>query len=390
MRTSAGERAVGQFPDGSPAEALAYFERKYQELAGQVTILEQRVKAGAAANDVAKSATALGKSISEANAVGDLESLTKRIDVLKQATAELSEQQAEEHKAAIEASILKRTAIVEAAEALAAQDPAKAQWKQTGVKFDELFSEWQEQQKTGPHLPKTQSNELWKRFRDARAKVESQRRAFFAVMDSAQKDAKSKKQELVEKAEALAAKGAEGIPAYRSLLDSWKSAGRAGKKSDDALWLKFKAAGDLLYAMKAEKDSKDDLEFASNFEQKQALASEAESLLDLEDRELAKQKLRELQKKWDEIGKVPRDKIRLIEDRLRKVESAIKKLDDQHWVQSNPEKKARSEGMVSQLEAAIAKLESELSAAKSSGDPKLVSEIEEALKARRAWLAAID
>ena len=35
-----GERAVGQFPDGSPEEALAYFERKYTELAGQVTLLE--------------------------------------------------------------------------------------------------------------------------------------------------------------------------------------------------------------------------------------------------------------------------------------------------------------------------------------------------------------
>ena len=33
VRTSDGEREVGQYPDGSPEEALAYFERKYADLA---------------------------------------------------------------------------------------------------------------------------------------------------------------------------------------------------------------------------------------------------------------------------------------------------------------------------------------------------------------------
>ena len=50
-------------------------------------------------------------------------------------------------------------------------------------------------------------------------------------------------------------KGADGIPDYRRLLDEWKLAGRAGKKVDDALWAKFKAAGDVLYAAKAEVDA---------------------------------------------------------------------------------------------------------------------------------------
>src|SRR3546814_16596502 len=44
--------------------------------------------------------------------------------------------------------------------------------------------------------------------------------------------------------EALAPRGEDGIGAYRDLLDEWKSVGRAGKKIDDALWARFKAAGD--------------------------------------------------------------------------------------------------------------------------------------------------
>ena len=40
VREESGERAVGQYPDGTPEEALAYFQRKNTELAGQETLLE--------------------------------------------------------------------------------------------------------------------------------------------------------------------------------------------------------------------------------------------------------------------------------------------------------------------------------------------------------------
>jgi hypothetical protein len=40
-------RIVGQYPDGTPAEALAYFERKFADLAGEVTLLEVRQRRGA-------------------------------------------------------------------------------------------------------------------------------------------------------------------------------------------------------------------------------------------------------------------------------------------------------------------------------------------------------
>ncbi len=390
VRTAEGERAVGQFPDATAEEALAYFEHKFVELAGQVTLLEQRVKRGTPATEVSKSVEALKAQVEEANAVGDLASLHSRLDTLHGAVAELSSQQEAEHRAAIEAAVAERTALVAEAEALAAQDPAKVQWKQTGVRMDELFATWQLQQKSGPRLPKAEGNELWKRFRAARATIETQRRAFFSEMDSVHKDARTRKQELIARAEELASKGLEGIPAYRQLIEEWKGAGRSGKKSDDALWAKFKAAGDTLYAAKAERDSKDEVEFGANLQAKTELLVEAEKLPELEDKDAAREQLRDIQRRWDAIGKVPRDKVRSIEDRLRKVESSMKKLEEAHWKQNDPEKKARSEGMVSQLESAIAKLEQELAEANSKGEAAKVAELEEALKARKAWLAAID
>jgi len=389
VREESGERAVGQYPDGSPEEALAYFERKYVELAGQVTLLEQRTKRAASAADVSKAVKALSSTIATANAVGDLASLQRRLEALSGTVSELTEKQNEESKAAVAAAVAERTALVVEAETLAAADPAKAQWKQVTAAIDEIFARWQKHQADGPRLPKNESNELWKRFRAARSTIDTHRKAFFSELDAVHRDARTRKQELVEKAEALVSKGVDGIPAYRALLDEWKLAGRAGKKLDDSLWAKFKAAGDELYNAKSEVEAVDNVEFEANLALKLELLDEAEPLLTATDRVKAKETLSSIQRRWDKIGKVPRDKVKTVDERLRKVEAAVRKLDDDHWQKSNPEKQARSEGLASQLQDAIAKLERELADAKASGDKKKIADAQEALDARKLWLGAI-
>ncbi|MHA6694692.1 DUF349 domain-containing protein [Homoserinimonas sp. A520] len=383
------EREVGQFPDGTPEEALAYFQRKYTDLAGQVTLLEQRIKRGTPAADIASTVDALRKTLETANAVGDLASLRARLDALGGAVGELTEKQLAENKAALDEAVAERTALVVEAEKLAARDPAKAQWKSVSAELDDIFARWQKHQQDGPRLPKAEGNELWKRFRAARTTIETHRKAFFAELDATHKQARNQKQELVEKAEALVPQGVAGIPAYRSLLEAWKASGRAGKKFDDALWAKFKAAGDALYSAKSEVDAKDNEEFAANLDLKLALLAEAEPLLTETDRSKARNALASIQTRWDQVGKVPRDKVKSVEDRLRKVETAVRKLDDEHWQKNNPERQARSEGLASQLHDAIAKLEEELAAARASGDAKRIAEAQEALDARKAWLGAI-
>ena len=389
VREATGERAVGQYPDGSPEEALAYFQRKFSELAGQVTLLEQRVKRGAPASDVSKAVRALAASIATANAVGNLAALQSRIEALGGTVTELTVKQTEESKAVVAAALVERESLVVEAETLAAQDPAKAQWKQVTATIDEIFARWQKHQADGPRLPKNEANELWKRFRAARATIDTHRKAFFAELDSVHKDAKAAKQALVEKAEGLVGKGAEGIPTYRNLLDQWKAAGRAGKKFDDALWAQFKEAGDALYSAKSEVDAQDSVEFTANLELKETLLVEAEPLLTETDRSKAKDALLRIQTRWDTIGKVPRDKVKTIEDRLRKVENAVRKLDEDHWQKNNPERKQRESGFLGQLNDAIAKLERELDDAKASGDKRAISTAQEALDARKAWLGAI-
>ncbi|MET4100058.1 putative nucleic acid-binding Zn-ribbon protein [Agrococcus sp. UYP10] len=379
-------RVVGQFPDVEATEALAYFERKFADLEGQVRLLEQRIRGGASARDVAKAASHLHTTVQEANAVGDVPSLLTRLDALRGELGQLEAKQQAASRAEVDAAIAERTRVVESIEQLASADLENVQWKQTMQRVDELFAEWQRLQKDGPRLSKGQADALWKRFRDARATLEGARRRFFADLDASHKDVRARKQALVERAQALAPKGVDGIPAYRSLLDEWKGAGRAGRKIDDALWAQFKEAGDVLFAAKAEQSSVENEEYTANLEAKRALLEEAAPILQIKDRAAAREALLPIQRRWDELGRVPREALREVEDRMRAIETHVRELDEQHWKSSNPERKARSEGLAGQLEDAIEKLEGEIAAAT---DPKQRAELEVELATKRSWLEVV-
>ena len=384
-----GERLIGQYADVSPEEALAFFERKFNDTNSALVLLEQRAKRGAPSSEISESSKKIAEQIEARNGIGNYAALQERLDKLVASLSELSEAEKEKSAAAVEESRLARVNIVEQIEALAATDPSKIQWKTTTAKVEELFTAWQSAQKNSPRLSKTESNDLWKRFRDARQKLDQHRRVFFAELDSKNKGAKSAKEELITKAEALISQGSNGVSAYRTLLDQWKLAPRAGKKIDDALWVRFKAAGDALYAAKKEQDEIEDASFAGNLEVKLAILEEAEKLIDATDRVEARSTLNGLQKKWDAAGKVPRAQLKPTEERMRKVEQAVRKLEDNHWNASNPEKQARSEGLAGQLEEKIEKLQEELSAAKTAKDSKKITELEEAIKTQKEWLAVL-
>ena len=83
VRTSEGERVVGSWQAGAQEEALAFFRRKYDALVTEVELLEKRLRstdlsAATAMSNIDK----LRASVTDANAVGDLESLGRRLDAL--------------------------------------------------------------------------------------------------------------------------------------------------------------------------------------------------------------------------------------------------------------------------------------------------------------------
>src|SRR3954468_18294101 len=83
VRTADGERSVGQYPEGTPEEALAFFTERYAALAFEVELLEQRIRSGVMTpEEAAASVRTVQGQVAEANAVGDLAALTARLEGL--------------------------------------------------------------------------------------------------------------------------------------------------------------------------------------------------------------------------------------------------------------------------------------------------------------------
>lgn len=376
------ERQVGQYPNVPAEEALAYFSKKCEDLEAQVRILEQRVASGITDAKSLKTAhETLVKDLAEPNVVGNIQGLRDRVAKLSDAISKTFEKVAEERAGAVAEALIKKEEIAAKAEAIT-KNLGGVNWKKSAQEMTELFEAWQQLQKEGPKVPKAQTDPIWKRFSVARAKFESGRRAYFADLDGKFKEAKGIKTALTEQAEALVAKGSDAAAEYRKLQDKWKTAGKAGKV-EESLWARFRAAGDAIFAAKKEQDEELRTSQAENLKLKLELLTKVEAI-DVSDLATAKSGLGKLQSEWVKIGHVPKDEVRKLEDRMRKVEKRISEAQADEWRRSDPAAKARSNSLVEQLESAIAQLEAELASAP-AGKKK---EIQAQIDARKSWLVA--
>jgi hypothetical protein len=389
VRTPDGERPVGSYPGASPAEALAYFARKYDDLAAQIGLLEQRIAAGHLSGpDADAGVNRLRDAVAQSNAVGDLAALVARLDALAP-LAEQRKAEADLARAAARArAAAERATLVEEAERLAEVEPERMPWKTTGDRLRVLFDEWRRLQKEA-RLDKHTEDDLWKRFSHARTTFDRKRRQHFGALDEQRGQVKAAKERLVAEAETLATSTDWGptAAAYRGLMDRWKAAGRASRKDDDALWARFRAAQDAFFAARTAAASVVDAEFAENLTLKEAILAEAEVLLPVRDVQAAKAALRGIQERWEAAGKVPRADVGRIEGRMRAVEQAVRDAEQERWTRSNPQARARAEVAVTQLEQTIAGLRRRLASAQAAGDARRGSEAEQAIEAREEWLA---
>ncbi|WP_337062711.1 DUF349 domain-containing protein [Kineococcus sp. G2] len=390
VRRGDGEHEVGQYPDATPEEAVAYFVRKYEELVAQVDLFEQRLRSTElAGKDIVAGVSALRTALAETRAVGDLDGLTARVEALATVADEARAAADRARAANRERLRAARVAIVEEAEAIATQDPEKVQWRAAGERLRVLFEEWKAAQREG-RLDKRSEDELWKRFSHARSTFDKMRRHHFAALGEQRSGTRAEKEKLVAEAEALSTstdwRGT--TTAYRTLMDRWKAAGRLGRKDDDALWERFRAAQDVFFAARTAANEAVDEEFRGNLAVKEQLLVEAEALLPVKDVGAAKAALRGIQDRWEAAGKVPRADLNRVEGRLRAVETAVRDAEQARWSRTNPEAQARAGGLASQLESAIRDLEEDVEKARARGDARALARAEEALRARRAWLDA--
>ena len=376
------ERQIGQYPNVAQEEAIAYFSRKFDDLEAQVRTLEQRIAAGVTDSKSLKTThDHLAAELVAPNVFGNIQNLRDRLAKIAPSIAEAAAKIAAEKESSMAEALLLKEEIAAKAEAIVAKIES-VNWKKTAPEMTALFDQWQKLQKEGPKVPKAKTDPIWKRFSQARAKFESGRRSYFATLDGKFKEAKATKSKLTEEAEALVAKGGDGAADYRKLQDAWKLSPKAGKV-EDALWIRFRAAGDAIFAAKKAKDSEQKVTYAANLALKKELLVEAEKI-DTSDLDAAKTKLADIQTRWTKIGHIAREDVRTVEDKLRKIEKKVADAQADAWRRSDPAAKARSNSLVTQLEAVIEGLQAELAKAPAAKKKDIQSQID----ARTAWLEA--
>jgi hypothetical protein len=381
VRTPDGEKAVGQYPEGTPEEALKFFTDRFDALAFEVELLEKRVKAGALGpEEAAASVKTVRSQVEDANAVGDLTSLRGRLDSLSPVIAAQREEKKAERAQKVAESKVAKEKIVAEAETLG----ESSDWRNGANRLRELLDEW----KALPRLDRASDDALWRRFSTARTGYTRRRKLHFAEQHEKRDTARSIKERLATEAESLATsvEWAATAGRFRDLMRDWKAAGPAPREVDEALWKRFRGAQDAFFSSRDEANAEVDREFAANAEAKEKLLVEAEALLPVTDLETAKKAFRDLAERWDAAGKVPRERMKDLEGRIRKVEQAIRGVEDEQWKKSDPEKSARADDMVAKLEKAIADVQKDLDAARAAGNEKKVKDLEENLASRQSFL----
>jgi hypothetical protein len=379
--TAGGERVVGQWPDGDPEAALEFYRKRFEGLAVEVDLLEQRIRSGALSPEEGDSRVAkVRESVLEAQAVGDLDGLVSRIDALKPLIDERREVRKAERAARAQESRAAKEQIAVEAERLS----TGSDWRNGANRLRELLEQW----KSLPRIDKPTDDALWHRFSSARTTYTRRRKQHFTEVNEKREQARAVKEKLVVEAENLASstEWGETSRAFRDLMTRWKAAGGAPKDVDDALWKRFRGAQDAFFGARDAANSKLNAEYAANADVKRGLLAKAEALLPVTDSKTALDAFRDIAGQWDRAGKVPREEMKDLEGRFKRVEQTIRGAEDARWRRTNPEAQARAAATVAQLEQLLDSLRADLAKAESDGDQKAAADARAAIDARQSWL----
>ena len=376
VRTSEGERAVGSWRAGSPDEGLAHFVRRYDDLSAEVGLLEKRVTiAGVDPVGIASSARRLLDGLPSAAVVGDLDALRGRLEALMSATDDRRSQVQAERAVRTAQAIAAKEELVAEAERLA----KSSDWKVVSERFRAMGEEFRAI--TG--VDKRTDSGLWRRIVTAREEFAKRRTAHFAALDTQRAKSKERKEALIAQAEALVDSTDWGPTStrFRTLMAEWKSAGRAAKDVDDELWTRFRAAQDTFFSRRNAVNAERDAQARANQEAKEALLAEANEL-DPADAG-SQRKLRDIQDRWDAVGRVPREAVGQLERQLAAVGDRIREANDARWSRQDTE----TSPFVAKLRESVSRLEEKLEKAKAAGRTGDIAKVESDLATQRAWLA---
>jgi hypothetical protein len=186
--------------------------------------------------------------------------------------------------------------------------------------LQKLHEAWRE---IGP-VPREGKQDLWERFKAATSIINKRYQQFFEQERNMQKEQLQKKIELCELAEQYCSFVSDNPREWNditekviALQEDWKKSGFGPRKENARVWERFRAANDAFFQNKRNFWNKSKDQLNKNLALKLEICDQAEKLKETDDWKATTDKLIALQKKWKEVGPVPRKQSELIWKRFR-------------------------------------------------------------------------
>lgn len=200
--------------------------------------------------------------------------------------------------------IAKQELLVKAKELAQLKTLRIKEWMEHSNTLNELMESWK---KIG-HVPMSVREEVWNEFREARNTFYANKNVFFKAMHSERNANLKAKEDLCEKAEAIAANPIDWnkqTDELKKMQEAWKKIGHAPDKVNDAVWRRFRTACDGFFAKKSERYAGQVAEQTENLNQKLAIIAKLEELSSAENNQNIFADLKQIQTDWNAIGFVP-------------------------------------------------------------------------------------
>ena len=252
--------------------------------------------------------------------------------------------------------------IIEKAKALAdSKDLNKVQ-----DEFNALMDEWKAAGRAG----RDTDDALWNEFQEVRDVFYQRKHEAWELMQNQFEKAKTVKEELIQKAKALAEseEWKKTSDDLKGLMDEWKAAGHAGNRVDDALWHEFNEARQAFYTRRNEHYDQMQVKRDENYQKKLALIERAKAILAEEDfsRENTA-KMKELTAEWKKVGFCGREHDDIVWTTFRSVNddyfAGLKKAGEErqaNWIKRMEDARAKKMSLIENQKRQIRRLNDDM------------------------------
>ena len=215
---------------------------------------------------------------------------------------------------------LKTELCVKTEELVAAPLSTRKEWNKASDQLIEIQKVW----KTIGFAPKKDNTKVYERFRNACDKFFENKRNFYLQIKAEMENNLHLKNDICAAAEALqeSSEWKKVTDELIALQKRWKEIGPVSRRYSDAVWKRFRSACDKFFERKTAFFSSLDSQYEENLSKKRQLLDELKSFA-AEGKEIGFETLKELQRRWAEIGFVPIKQKEAIQKEYRKAVDAI-------------------------------------------------------------------